>query len=96
MDYLERLRLCDRSHLQIEMLRKIIEEKTRNFFESLVHQTRLKSSEFLSRINKSHSELQNDVNLINRVVAEANYLSKNNRQAEFLLRYRVLRDNAEF
>lgn len=79
MDYMERLRLCDRSHIQIEMLRKILEEKSNNFFESLVHQTRVKSSEFLTRVNKSHSELQSDTNLMNRIVAEANYLSKNNR-----------------
>jgi hypothetical protein len=56
-DYLERLRLCDRAHVQIVMLRKIIAGKTINFFESLVHNTKVKNLEHMSKINKAHSEL---------------------------------------
>lgn len=95
-DYLERLRICDRAHVHVLSLRKIINGKTINFFESLIHSIKVKNLEYLAKVNKAHSELQTDINIMNRVVAEANYLSRNKRKAEFLLRYRVLRDQAEF
>ena len=95
-DYLERMRMCDRAHLETRYLSQLIQDKTRMFFEGLVHLTKSKNLENLAKINKSHSMLQGDLDLVQRIIVESNYLVKHKRVAMFLQQYKSLQKHAEF
>lgn len=96
VDYIEKLRKCDRAYIHSIYLSKLIADKSRVFFESLVSKSQERFLEKLSWINKVHSELQGDVSKMSKIVVESNYLVKNNRVAEFLLRYKTLFRETEF